>query len=89
MPPFNNQSFLRNAERNVTNAQSKVFENLNLFVFSYMVIILVVANYFTYTIRGYRNSLPYIKVNIILLLNCCLADIYNSFVSITVKLIPD
>ena len=86
MPPFNNQTFLiRNAERNVTNAQSKVFENFNFFVFSYMVIILVVANYFTYTIRGYKNSLPYIKVNIILLLNCCLADVYNIFVSITVN----
>ena len=86
MPPSNNQTFLiRNAERNVTNAQSKVFENFNFFVFSYMVIILVVANYFTYIIRGYKNSLPYIKVNIILLLNCCLADVYNIFVSITVN----
>ena len=66
---------------NSTNATamtpSQLFQNFNPFVFLYMFIILIVSNVITSTIRGYKRSLSYMKINIILLLNYSLVEAFN------------
>ena len=63
---------------------SNVSEVFNFFVFCYMFIILLMSNIATWTIRGYKRSLPYLRTNIILILNSFLVETFNVFVSITV-----
>ena len=65
---------------------SNVLEVINFFVFCYMFINLLVSNIATWTIRGYKRSLPYLRINIILILNSFLVETFNVIVSITVRL---
>ena len=66
---------------------SNVSEVINFFVFCYMFINLLLSNIATWTIRlrGYKRSLPDLRINIILILNSFLVETFNVIVSITVN----
>ena len=64
-----------------------LFQNLNILIFFYMVVLLVVSNLATCTFRAYRRSLSYIRINIIILLNGFLVETFNSIVFTLVVLI--
>ena len=63
---------------------SDVSEVINFFVFCYMFIILLISNIATWTMRRYKRSLPYLRINIILILNSFLVETFNVIVSMTV-----
>ncbi|XP_023333462.1 uncharacterized protein LOC111705217 [Eurytemora carolleeae] len=80
MPPINDLAMT--SESNLSSPSLVIFRKFNFLVFFYMLIILLIANITTCTIRGYRESLPYLRVNIILILNYYLVEIFNAFVSV-------
>ena len=53
----------------------------NFYVFFYMCILMLVSNMATSTLRGYRRSLPFLRINQILLLNGYLVEVFNTFVT--------
>ena len=85
MPPINDLAMT--SESNLSSLSLIIFRKFNFLVFFYMLIILLIANITTCTIRGYRESLPYLRVNIILILNYYLVEIFNAFVSVVVSVV--
>ena len=79
-----NETLTRNVSKNLLNPERVFFQNFNFLVFFYMITIFFTSNLITDTVRGYRRSLPYLRINIILILNCSLVEVYNAVVSITV-----
>ena len=53
----------------------------NFGVFFYMCILMLVSNMATSTLRSYRKSLPFLRINQILLLNGYLVEVFNIFVN--------
>ena len=51
----------------------------NFGVFFYMCILMLVSNMATSTLRSYRKSLPFLRINQILLLNGYLVEVFNIF----------
>ena len=51
----------------------------NFSVFFYMCILMLVSNMATSTLRSYRKSLPFLRINQILLLNGYLVEVFNIF----------
>ena len=82
-------SSIQNITSNATNPQNNDFHDFNFFAFFYMLITMLVSNLSTSTIRGYRRSLPYLRINLILLLNCLLVEIFNTFVTFGVMIITN
>lgn len=78
-------SSIQNITSNTTNPPNNDFHDFNFFAFFYMLITLLVSNLSNSTIRGYRRSLPYLRINLILLLNCHLVEIFNTFVTFAVN----
>ena len=74
---------------NINNDNKNVFHINTFFMFSYMLIILFVSNISVGTIRAYRRSLPYLRINIILILNSYLAETFNAVVTVVVIMIYD
>ena len=74
---------------NTNNDNTNVFHLYTFFMFSYMFIILFVSNISVGTIRTYRRSLPYLRINIILILNSYLAETFNAVVTVVVIMIYD
>ena len=78
----NNQSQERSLVPNVTNPQNVESFKPNFIVFNYMLILLLVSNLSSAGIRGYtRRSLPYLRINIILILNYYLVETFNTAVN--------
>ena len=69
---------------NLLNPERVFFQNFSFLVFFYMITIFFTSNLITDTVRRYRRSLPYLRINIILILNCSLVEVDNAVVSITV-----
>ena len=84
-----NNSSAQNITANATNPQNNDFHDFNFFTFFYMLITMLVSNLSTSTIRGYHRSLPYLRINLILLLNCLLVEIFNTFVTFAVMIITN
>ena len=82
----NNQSRKSSLVSNVTNPQNVEFFKPNFIVFNYMLILLLVSNLSSAGIRGYRRSLPYLRINIVLILNYYLVETFNTSVSIVVNI---
>ena len=78
-------SSIQNITSNTTNPPNNDFNDFNFFAFFYMLITLLVSNLSNSTIRGYHRSLPYLRINLILLLNCHLVEIFNTFVTFAVN----
>ena len=74
---------------NTNNNNKNVFHIYTFFMFSYMLIILFVSNISVGIIRAYRRSLPYLRINIILILNYYLAETFNAVVTVVVIIIYD
>ena len=80
----NNHTLINiNSHKDLQN-ESQALTGSNFWVLLYMTVILLVSNSITSTIRTYRHSLPYIRVNIIIILNHYLVEVFNVFVVITV-----
>ena len=82
---FSNNQSLESRLVNVNNSPNVGFLNPNFIVFIYMLVILLISNLSAAAIRGYRRSLTYLRINIILILNYYLVETFNTCASIAVK----
>ena len=82
----NYNSFDINPSHNISNPRETFGKDSNVFLFLYMMILLLVSTTITIGIREYRRSLPYLKINIILLLNYYLVEVFNSACGLLVNI---
>ena len=81
---FSNQTLIKINKSNTLQIQNLTFREINIWVIFYIIILLLASNTITSTIRAYRHSLAYIRVNIIIILNHYLVEACNTFILITV-----
>ena len=74
-----NETLTINVSKDLLNPKRVFFQIFYFLVFFYMIPILFTSNLITDTVRGYRRSLPYLRINIILILNCSLVEVYNAY----------
>ena len=70
---------------NIDNAYNPSFPYFLIIFFVYLLLLLVVSNLIAGLIRGYKRSLSYLRINIILSLNHALVEIFNTCVTFVVS----
>lgn len=78
MPALPNQTQMIFKD-NTTLSQTN--QNYRFFICPYMLLILLICNMANSSIQGYKRSLPYLRINIILILNTFLTQTFNAIVT--------
>ena len=71
--------------KNIDNSSKTSFPCFSIIFFFYLLLLLVVSNLIAGLIRGYKRSLSYLRINIILSLNHALVEIGNTYVTFVVS----